>query len=221
MGKASVSNITVPLSLVVVPKALAMARLSVVASPFAIFAPSASLFCPLVPYYHNPPPGWHRTAHHRLAPRAYCSPLAGIPSARWLRSPPYPPRLLQSSSVTPSRGIALPLWLPPTPWSNDVITGAAVVHGSSVGPQSSGFQTKARSLSSPSGPRSEALAKLSFVQGSLPKGLGLSTCTFLWIVSLCVWGISILGARWRGLFLWFRGVWFFLLGGEAGGCCDL
>jgi len=177
MGKASVSNITVPLGFVVIPKALAMARLSVVASPFAILPPSASLFCPLVPYYHNPPPGWHGTAHHRLAP--YCSPLAGIPSAWWLRSPPYPPRLSQSSSVTPSRGIALPLWLPPRPWSNDEITGAAVVHGSSVGPQSRGFQRKARSLSTPSGARSEPLAKLSFVRGSLPKGLGLSPCTFL------------------------------------------
>jgi len=50
MGKASVSNITVPLGFVVVPKALAMARLSVVASPLAIL--------PL------PPPAsvrWHRT----------------------------------------------------------------------------------------------------------------------------------------------------------------
>ena len=44
--------------------------------------------------YSSPPPagtlllltGWHPTATHRLAP--YCSSsLAGIPSARWLRSP--------------------------------------------------------------------------------------------------------------------------------------
>jgi len=51
MGKASVSNITVSLGFAVAPKALAMARLSVVASPLAIL--------PL------PPPGsvrWHRTA---------------------------------------------------------------------------------------------------------------------------------------------------------------
>ena len=48
--------------------------------------------------------------------------------------------------------------------------------------------------------------KLSFVWGSLPKGLGLSTCTFLRIVSLRVCGIGILGARRGGLFLWFRAV---------------
>ena len=177
MGKASVSNITVPLRFVVVPKALAMARLSVVASPFAILPASPSQFCPLVPYYYNPLPSWHPTAHYRLAP--YCSSLAGIPSAQWLRSPLYPPRSSQSSSVTPSRGIALPTSLPPTPWSNDVITGAAVVYGSDVGSHPSGFQRKARSLSSPSGRRFGALAKPSFVRGSLLKGLGLSTCRFL------------------------------------------
>jgi len=79
-----------------------MARLSVVASPFAILPPPPSLFRPLAPYcpisWHltakTPllagtqllPSGWHPTATHRLAP--YCSSsLAGIPSARWLRSP--------------------------------------------------------------------------------------------------------------------------------------
>jgi len=30
---------------------------------------------------------------------------------------------------------------------------------------------------------------VSFVLGSLLKGLGLSTCTFLCIVSLCAWGM--------------------------------
>ena len=48
--------------------------------------------------------------------------------------------------------------------------------------------------------------KLSFILGSLPKSLGLSTCTFLRIVSLRVWGIGILGARRGGLVLWFPGV---------------
>jgi len=162
--------------LVIVPKALAMARLSVVASPFAILPPSSSLFCPLVPYYYTPLFGWHPTAPHRLAP--YGSWLAGIPSAWWLRSPLYPPRSSHFSSVTPSRGIALPPWLPPTPWSNDVITGAAVVYGSSVGPHVQWFSFNTRSLSSPSGPES-TLAKLSFILGSLRKGLGLSTYTFL------------------------------------------
>jgi len=114
MGKASVSNITVALGFVVVPKAVAMARLSFLASPFAILPPSLSRFFPLVPYYYFPFPGWHRTAHYRLAP--YCSSLAGIPSNRWLHSPLYPPRSSYSSSVTPSGRIALPPWLPPTPW---------------------------------------------------------------------------------------------------------
>jgi len=42
---------------------------------------------------------------------------------------------------------------------------------------------------------------VSFVLGSLLKGLGLSTCTFLSIVSSNVWNISSLGARPGGLFL--------------------
>ena len=116
MGKASVSSITVPLSFVVVPKVLAMARLSVVASPLAILPPSPSRFCPLVPYYYIPLPGWHPTRDHRLA--LYHSSLAGIPSALCVRSPIYPLRSSHSSSVTPSRGIALPPWLPPTPWGD-------------------------------------------------------------------------------------------------------
>ena len=164
MGKALVSNIPVPLRFVVVPKALTMACLSVVASPFAILPPSLSRFCPLVPYYYIPLPGWHPTAHHRLAP--YCSLLAGIPSARWFRSPLYPPQSWQSSSLTPSRVIALPPWQLQTPWSNDVMTGVAVVPGSSVGPHPSTFLRKARSLSSPSGPRFEALANLLMFWGA-------------------------------------------------------
>jgi len=154
-----------------------MAPLSDVASPFAILPPSPSRFCQLVLYYHYRLPGWHPTAHHRLAP--YCSPLAGIPSARCLRSPLYPPPSSQSFSVTPSRGCALPPWLPPTPSPNNVITSAAAVYGSSVGPHSRGFQRNTRSPSSPLGLCFEALAKLAFVRGRLPKGLGLSTCTFL------------------------------------------
>jgi len=49
MGKASVSNITVPLGFIVVPNALAMARVSVVASLFAILFSPTSRFCPLAP----------------------------------------------------------------------------------------------------------------------------------------------------------------------------
>jgi len=51
-----------------------MARLSVVASMFAILPPSTSRFCPLAPYCYIPLPGWHPTAHRRLAP--YCYPPA-------------------------------------------------------------------------------------------------------------------------------------------------
>jgi len=148
-------------SLVVIPKALAMAPLSVVASPLAILSLPPSRVRPLAPYcpisWHltaKPPrlapyccsragtlllltgwhptaahglapyccspagtllllTGWHPTAAHRLAPYCcspagtlllltgwhptaahrlapYCSSsLAGIPSARWLRSPTY------------------------------------------------------------------------------------------------------------------------------------
>jgi len=59
MGKASVSNITVSLGLAVAPKALAMARWSVVASPLAILPLPPSRFRPLAPYC---PLSWHLTA---------------------------------------------------------------------------------------------------------------------------------------------------------------
>ena len=83
MGKASVSNITVPLGFAVAPKALAMARWSVVASPFVILPLPPSRFCPLAPYcpisWHltakNSSPGWHPTAPLWLAP--YCYSPAG------------------------------------------------------------------------------------------------------------------------------------------------
>jgi len=145
MGKALVSNITVPLglavapkalavvpkalavvpkalavvpkALAVAPKALAMALWSVVASPLAILPLPPSRFRPMARYcpisWHlaakTPPPavtvllpsGWHPTATHGLAP--YCYSLAGTLLLR-LRS-------VDPSSVTPSRGIALPPWL--------------------------------------------------------------------------------------------------------------
>ena len=125
-GKASVSHITVPLGFVVVPKALAMAHLSAAASLFVILPLSSSRFCPLAPYCYHPLPGWHPTAYHPLAP--YCQSPAGTlllfigwhPTAnrRWLASP-LPGgsarhlhfRSVGPSSVTPSRGIALPPWL--------------------------------------------------------------------------------------------------------------
>ena len=91
MEKSSVSNITVPVGFVVVTKALAMARLLVVATPSAIVPPPPSQFRLLAPYCpfssplpaKTPPPagilllpsGLHPTATHRLAP--YCDSLAG------------------------------------------------------------------------------------------------------------------------------------------------
>jgi len=74
MGKASVSNITVSSPLLVVPKALAMARLSVVASLLAILPLPPSRFRPVAPYC---PISWHLTANplYRLA--SYCSSPAG------------------------------------------------------------------------------------------------------------------------------------------------
>ena len=126
MWKALVSNITVSLGLVVVPKALAMACLSAAASLFASLPLSSSQFCPLAPYCYHPLPGWHPTARHWLAP--YCYSPAGIlllltgwhPTAhrRWLASPlpggsarHLPFRSVGPSSVTPSRCIVLPPWL--------------------------------------------------------------------------------------------------------------
>jgi len=71
MGKAAVSNIVVSLGFVVVPKALAMARLSAAASLLAILPLSSSRFCPLAPSCYHPLPGWHPTAHHGLVPYCY------------------------------------------------------------------------------------------------------------------------------------------------------
>jgi len=144
MGKASVSNITVSLGPAVAPKALAMARWSVVASPLAILPLPPSRFCPVAPYcplswhltaknsshgWHPtaPPPlagtlllltGWHPTAHlPGWHPFCSVAPLALLP----LRS-------FRPSSVTPSCGIALPPWLCPT-LGNDVMTCPTVHHG--------------------------------------------------------------------------------------------
>jgi len=200
MGKASVSNITVPLSFIVVPKALAMARLSAAASLLAILPLSSSQFCPLAPHCYHPLPGWHPTAYHRLAP--YCYSPAGTlllltgwhPTAhrRWLASPlpsgsarHLPFRLVGPSLFTPSRGIALPPLLCPTPWI-DVMTCLIVHHGFG-GPSIGVFLCHRSTILSP---RVAFLAVrvFSVFLVSLRKGLGLSTCTFLCIVSLRVWG---------------------------------
>jgi len=73
MGKASVSNITVSLCFIVIPKVLAMACLFAAACLFAILPPSTSQFCPLAPYCYIPLPGWFPTAIRRLAPYCYSS----------------------------------------------------------------------------------------------------------------------------------------------------
>ena len=113
MGKASVSNITVPLGFVVVPKALAMARLSAAAGLLAILPLSSSRFCPLALYCYHPPLGWHPTARHRLAPYCY-SPAGSLllltgwhPTAhrRWL------------ASALPGGSARLPTSLPPAIYS--------------------------------------------------------------------------------------------------------
>jgi len=174
-----------------------MARLSVVASPLAILLLSPSRFRPLAPYC---PISWHLTANppHRLAP--YCSSPAGTlllltgwhPTAhhRWLASPlpsgsvrHLPFRSVGPSSVTPSRGIALPPWLCSMPWI-DVMTCLTVQHG--FGGPSTGVFLCRRSTILSSRAAFLAVRVFSFVLVSLRKGLGLSTCTFLCIVSLRV-----------------------------------
>jgi len=136
MGKASVSNITVPLGFLIGPKPLAMARLSVVASPLAILPLPPSRFPPLASYC---PLSWHLTASSPLRVAPYC-----YSSTSSLRS-------VDPSSVTPSRGIALPPRLCPTPWI-DVMTCLTVQHGFG-GPSSFEFSHVGDHLSSPSGPR--------------------------------------------------------------------
>jgi len=203
MGKVAVSNITVPLSFVVGPKALPIARLSVVASPFAILPPRASRFCPRAPYspfssyltaQSSSPAvtlllmfGWHPTATRRLAP--YCSwLLARIPSGWWLRSRS-PLRSFDPLSVRPSRGIALPPWLLSNALDrcNDLRDCASGYSGPMVSVFSPGDDRSPTPLRPPFRVFEQGV---SFVLGSLQKGFGLSPCTFLGIVALHVWGIS-------------------------------
>ena len=175
MGKALVSNITVSLGLVIVRKALAMARLSVVATLLAMLPLSSSQFCPLArllllstpwlaPYcpssagtlrLHS---GWHPTANRRPA-----SPLPGgsarlLPS--WSVDPP---------SVKPSRGIALPPWLCPTPWV-DVMTCPTIQHGFG-GPSTSEFSYVADRQPSPAASVS-GRQRLFFSLGAPAEGFG-------------------------------------------------
>jgi len=168
-----------------------------VASPFAILPLPPSQFRPLAPYcplsWHltakNSSPGWHPSAPPPLAGTLLLTFLAGIPSARWLRSRfSLPLRSFGPSSVTPSRGIALPPWLCPT-LGNDVMTCPTVHVGFRWALNLSVFPCWRSSILSPRPRKGLRTAVVSFVLGSLLKGLGLSTCMFLCIVSLRVWGI--------------------------------
>jgi len=74
------------------------------------------------------------------------------------------------------------------PWI-DVMT-CLTVHDGFGGPSSYEFSYIDDHLPSPLRPSFLVFEQaVSFVLGSLLKGLGLSTCTFLCIVSLRVWGI--------------------------------
>jgi len=181
-----------------------MARWSVVASPLAILPLPPSRFCPLAPYcplsWHltakNSSPGWHPTAPppvagtlllltgwHLTAHLPGWHPLFSVAPLALLSL-----RSFRSSSVTPSRGIALPPWLCPT-LGNDVMTCPTVHHGFWWALNLLVFPCRRSSILSPGPRKGLRAAVVSLVLGSLLKGLGLSTCTFLCIVSLRVWGI--------------------------------
>jgi len=148
MGKASVSNITVLLRLVFVPKALAMTRLSVVASLFAILPSPTSQFCPLAPLLLQ-----------QLAP--YC--------------PLILPDRSSTPRLRPCVVLHYLLALCPMPWI-DVITGATVHLWLLCRPTSSVvFSRNGDHTSSPPGPIGPSRANPLFCfKGSLLKGLGLS-----------------------------------------------
>jgi len=137
-----------------------------VASPLTIVPLPPSLFHPLAPYsplcWHltaeNSSPGWHPTAPPPLAgilllltgwhPTAHLPgwhPLCSVSPVALL-----PLRSFHPSSVTPSRGIALPPWL----WTNG-LDRCSDLHkraSGSCGPTVSVFSSVGDHLSSPSGP---------------------------------------------------------------------
>jgi len=148
MGKDSVSNITVPLGFVVVPNALAMARLSVVASLFAILPSPTSRFCPLAPLLLQ-----------QLAP--YCSIFLPDHSST--------PRLRPVVVLHYLLAWCLMPWI-------DIITGATVRLWLQCRPTSPVvFSRNGDHTSSPPGPIGLSRANPFFCfKGSLLRGLGLS-----------------------------------------------
>ena len=162
-------------------------------------------------WYHTPPLAG--TLLLTYPPAGILLPLTGSHHTAWwlhsplypFRSPLYPLRSSCSSSVTPSRGIALPPWLPPTPWSNDVITGATVVYGYDVRPYSSGFLLMSHHYPLPKA-HVLGLTESFFCSGEPAAGFGSLYLYFSMNCFLTCLGYIILGARRRGHFLWFRHV---------------
>jgi len=153
-----------------------MARWSVVASPLTICPLPPSRFRPRAPYC---PQSWHLTAkncspgRHPTAPpplagtlllRTGWHPTAHLPGGHPLCSVAplalLPLRSFRPSSVTPSRGIALPPWLCPT-LGNDVMTCTTVHHGYG-GPSTYEFSRVGDHRSTPPGPE-RALGQPSFL----------------------------------------------------------
>jgi len=175
-----------------------MAHLSVVASPFAILPSPPSRFCPLAPYCTF---SWHLTAKTPpwLAPYCY-SPAGTLLLLLYL-----PLRSVDPSSVTPSRGIALPLWL----LSN------ALDRCNDLGNRVSGYSGPTVSVFSLVDDHSFTPLRPAFpvlVQSWFLSFCG--ACRRVWVSLLYIsmnclltcLGYIILGARWGGFFLWIRGV---------------
>ena len=143
--------------------------------PFLLHPPR---FPRLGPYC---PCSWHRTAGTPPRLALYCSSAAGT-----LLLVLYPPLwLVDLSSDTPSRGKALASWLLSDALDrcNDLRHWASGRSGLTA----SVFSPVDDHLSSAHWPAFRLSEQaLSFVLGSLPTGLGLSTCVFLCFVSLSV-----------------------------------
>jgi len=219
MGNPSVCDIMVLLAFVVLLKALSKALLSVVASPLAILPPPPpysvgldrtaallSLPCTLLPLLGRHSTSIHQLAHYCYSPAStilliivgwhpFCSvaPLAtlpflivGFPRLRRLVVLHCLQDLRQrlERSTSPGEALFVSCW--PTLWVSQISVSLACTPSPNW-----------------------AFGSASCVQRRQPKGFGSLSCMFLWIVALRVWGITILGARREGLFLCFRGVWFF------------